>query len=247
MSPGYLSDTRFLFFSGYAVIAETLFSEIRVCPKEKRRQKMSSNTAAKTSANSITKTRMMVQIAMLSAISVILMLFDIPLPFAPSFYKIDLSEVPILIGCFAMGPAAGVAIEALKILLNFIISGTITAGVGEVANFAIGCSMVLPAGLIYRYHKTRKQAIIGMATGTVSMAVIGGLLNAFVLLPAYAALFGGMDAIIGMGTAVNKNITGLQSFVLLSVVPFNLVKGVVVSLVTFLLYKHVSRVLIHQA
>ena len=118
------------------------------------------------------------------------MLFDIPLPFAPSFYKIDLSEVPILIGCFAMGPAAGVAIEALKILLNFIISGTITAGVGEVANFAIGCSMVLPAGLIYRYHKTRKQAIIGMATGTVSMAVIGGLLNAFVLLPAYAALFG---------------------------------------------------------
>ena len=88
---------------------------------------MSSNTAAKTSANSITKTRMMVQIAMLSAISVILMLFDIPLPFAPSFYKIDLSEVPILIGCFAMGPAAGVAIEALKILLNFIISGTITA------------------------------------------------------------------------------------------------------------------------
>ena len=170
---------------------------------------MSSNTAAKTSANSITKTRMMVQIAMLSAISVILMLFDIPLPFAPSFYKIDLSEVPILIGCFAMGPAAGVAIEALKILLNFIISGTITAGVGEVANFAIGCSMVLPAGLIYRYHKTRKQAIIGMA--------------------------------------VNKNITGLQSFVLLSVVPFNLVKGVVVSLVTFLLYKHVSRILIHQA
>ena len=234
MSPGYLSDTRFLFFSGYAVIAETLISEIRVCPKEKRRQKMSSNTAAKTSANSITKTRMMVQIAMLSAISVILMLFDIPLPFAPSFYKIDLSEVPILIGCFAMGPAAGII-------------GTITAGVGEVANFAIGCSMVLPAGLIYRYHKTRKQAIIGMATGTVSMAVIGGLLNAFVLLPAYAALFGGMDAIIGMGTAVNKNITGLQSFVLLSVVPFNLVKGVVVSLVTFLLYKHVSRILIHQA
>ena len=73
------------------------------------------------------------------------------------------------------------------------------------------------------------------------------LLNAFVLLPAYAALFGGMDAIIGMGTAVNKNITSVQSFVLLSVVPFNLVKGVIVSLVTFLLYKHVSRVLIHNA
>ena len=199
---------------------------------------MSSNTAAKTPANTTTKTRMMVQITMLTAVAEVLMLFEIPLPFAPSFYKI--------IGCFAMGPAAGVAIEALKIFLNFIINGTVTAGVGELANFAIGCSMVLPAGLIYRYHKTRKNAVLGMAAGTVVMAVIGGLLNGLVLLPAYAALFGGMDAIIGMGTAVNKNITGLQSFVLLSVVPFNLVKGVVVSLVTFLLYKHVSRVLIHK-
>ena len=168
---------------------------------------MSSNTAAKTPANTTTKTRMMVQIAMLTAVAEVLMLFDFPLPFAPSFYKIDLSEVPIL----------------------------------------IGCSMVLPAGLIYRYHKTRKNAVLGMAAGTLVMAAIGGLLNAFVLLPAYAALFGGMDAIIGMGTAVNKNITSVQSFVLLSVVPFNLVKGVIVSLVTFLLYKHVSRVLIHNA
>ena len=206
---------------------------------------MSSNTAAKTPANTTTKTRMMVQIAMLTAVAEVLMLFDFPLPFAPSFYKIDLSEVPILIGCFAMGPAAGIIIEAMKILLNFIISGTVTAG--ELANFAIGCSMVLPAGLIYRYHKTRKNAVLGMAAGTLVMASIGGLLNAFVLLPAYAALFGGMDAIIGMGTAVNKNITSVQSFVLLSVVPFNLVKGVIVSLVTFLLYKHVSRVLIHNA
>ena len=208
---------------------------------------MSSNTAAKTPANTTTKTRMMVQIAMLTAVAEVLMLFDFPLPFAPSFYKIDLSEVPILIGCFAMGPAAGIIIEAMKILLNFIISGTVTAGVGELANFAIGCSMVLPAGLIYRYHKTRKNAVLGMAAGTLVMAAISGLLNAFVLLPAYAALFGGMDAIIGMGTAVNKNITSVQSFVLLSVVPFNLVKGVIVSLVTFLLYKHVSRILIHNA
>ena len=127
---------------------------------------MSSNTAAKTPAKHYHETRMMVQIAMLTAVAEVLMLFDFPLPFAPSFYKIDLSEVPILIGCFAMGPAAGIIIEAMKILLNFIISGTVTAGVGELANFAIGCSMVLPAGLIYRYHKTRKNAVLGMAAGT---------------------------------------------------------------------------------
>lgn len=207
---------------------------------------MSSNAMTKPGANNSAKVRMMAQIAMLTAVSEVLMLFDIPLPFAPTFYKIDLSEVPILIGCFAMGPVAGVIIEALKILLNFLLSGTVTAGVGELANFAIGCAMVLPAGLIYNHHKTRKNAIIGMAAGTLTMTVAGGLLNAFVLLPAYAAAFGGMDAIIGLGNAVNGNITGLQSFVLFAVVPFNLVKGVVVSIVTFLLYKRVSRVLLHN-
>ena len=194
------------------------------------------------------KTRTITQIAMLGAIAGILMNLEFPLPFlAPTFYQLDFSEIPVLVGSFAMGPIAGVLIELVKILVHLVTKGSMTAGVGDVANFIFGCTFAVPAGLIYRYHKTRKQAIIGMATGTVSMAVIGGLLNAFVLLPAYAALFGGMDAIIGMGTAVNKNITGLQSFVLLSVVPFNLVKGVVVSLVTFLLYKHVSRILIHQA
>ena len=100
---------------------------------------MSSNTAAKTPANTTTKTRMMVQIAMLTAVAEVLMLFDFPLPFAPSFYKIDLSEVPILIGCFAMGPAAGIIIEAMKILLNFIISGTVTAGVGELPSAVPWC------------------------------------------------------------------------------------------------------------
>jgi riboflavin transporter FmnP len=208
---------------------------------------MSSNTMTKPKiAESSTKVRMMAQIAMLTAVAEILMLFEIPLPFAPSFYEIDLSEVPVLIGCFAMGPMAGVAIEALKILLNFLINGTMTAGIGEIANFAIGCAMVLPAALIYQHRKSRKNALIGMMTGTVVMTAVGGLLNAFVLLPVYAAAFGGMDAIIRMGTAVNGNITGLESFVLFAVVPFNLLKGIVVSAAAFLLYKRVSRILIHH-
>jgi len=207
---------------------------------------MSTNAVTNKPTHSSTKIRMMAQIAMLTAVAEILMLFEIPLPFAPAFYEIDLSEVPILIGCFAMGPIAGVIIETLKILLNFLINGTITAGVGEMANLAIGCAFIVPAGMIYKAHKSRKNALIGMVTGTVVMTVIGGFLNAYVLLPAYAAAFGGIDAIIGLGTAVNDRINGLASFVLLAVVPFNLVKGVVVSIVTFILYKHVSRVLIHQ-
>ena len=181
----------------------------------------------------------LVQIGMLSAIAVVLMMFDIPLPFAPTFYKIDLSEVPVLVGCFAMGPMAGVLVELVKILLNLVLTGTQTAGVGEIANFIIGCSFCVPAGLIYRRNRTRKSALIG--TGTVLMIVIGCFVNAFVLLPTYAAAFGmPIDALVGMGTAVNSHITSLSTFVMFAVAPFNLVKGIVVSLIVFLIYKKIS-------
>ena len=107
--------------------------------------------------------RALVNIGMLAAIAIILMLFEIPLPFAPSFYEIDFSEVPVMVGCFAMGPFAGALIEFVKILLNFVFTGTDTAGVGELANFIIGCSLCVPAGLIYRRKRTRTTALIGMA------------------------------------------------------------------------------------
>ena len=210
---------------------------------------MSSNTnvnggaAAMARTGQQSKVKMMVEIAMLGAISTVLMLFEIPLPFAPAFYQIDLSEVPILIGCFSMGPLAGAAIEFLKILLNFLINGTITAGVGELANFIVGCALVLPAGFIYKYHKTKKNAMVGMAAGTVAMTVVGGFMNAFVLLPLYAAAFGGIDAIIGMGSDVNGAVSGMSGFIMMIVVPFNLLKGIVVSIVTLLLYKYISPIL----
>ena len=128
-----------------------------------------SNTVTRTQARISVRTT--VKIGMLAAISVVLMLFEIPLPFAPSFYEIDFSEVPVLIGAFAMGPVAGAAIELVKILLNLVITGTDTAGVGELANFIIGCSLCLPAAIIYKRKKTRKGAMIGMVAGTALMAV----------------------------------------------------------------------------
>ena len=149
-----------------------------------------------------------VKIGMLAAVAVILMLFEIPLPFAPSFYEIDFSEVPVLVGCFAMGPFAGALIDA---------------------------------GLIYRRNRTRKNALIGMAVGTATMTVLGCLINAFVLLPTYAAAFGmPIDALVGMGTAVNSHITNLATFVMFAVAPFNLLKGVLVSVIVFLIYKKIS-------
>ena len=205
---------------------------------------MSTDAVVKTKGNSGTKVRMMAQMGMLSAIAVVLMLFEIPLPFAPSFYEIDFSEVPVLIGCFTMGPLAGAIIELLKILLNFAINGTATAGVGEVANFLIGCAFVIPAAVIYKKKRTRTGAIIGMVTGTLFMTFIGCFLNAFVLLPTYAKAFGmPIDVLVGMGTAVNSHITSLTTFVIFAVAPFNLLKGFLVSLIVFLIYKKISPIL----
>lgn len=202
---------------------------------------MSSETMTNANVKQGTKIRTMAQVAMLGAIAVVLMLFEIPLPFAPSFYEIDFSEVPVLVGCFTMGPLAGVAIEFVKILLNFVINGTTTAGVGEMANFLIGCALVLPAALIYRKNHTRKGAIIGMITGTVFMTVVGCFLNAFVLLPTYAAAFGmPIEGLVEMGSAVNGAVTNLTTFVIFAVAPFNLLKGVLVSLIVFIIYKKIS-------
>lgn len=185
--------------------------------------------------------KVIAQIGMLGAIATVLMLFEIPLPFAPAFYQIDLSEVPVMVGCFTMGPVAGAVIELIKILLNFALNGTITAGVGEIANFLIGCALVVPAGMIYRKKRTRKGAIAGMAAGTVFMTIVGCFLNAYILLPTYAKAFEmPIDALIGMGSALNKNISDLFTFVAFAVAPFNLLKGVLVSLIVFLIYKKIS-------
>ena len=181
-------------------------------------------------------TKIIAQIGVLGAIAMVLMLFDIPLPFAPTFYKIDFSEVPVLIGAFTMGPVAGALIELVKILLNLLIRGTSTAGVGDLGNFLIGCAMCIPA--------SRKGAIIGMVTGTVFMTIVGCFINAYLLLPAYAAAFHmPIDALVAMGTAVNSHINSLLTFVLLSVAPFNLLKGFLVSLIVFLIYKKISPIL----
>lgn len=182
--------------------------------------------------------RMVVQIAMLGAIAVVLMMFEIPLGFAPSFYKLDFSEVPVLLGTFSMGPVAGVLIELIKILLNLLINGTYTAGVGEFANFGIGCALVVPAGIIYKRKASRTNAVIGLVIGTIVMAIVGGAFNAYVLIPLYSKAIMPMDTIISMGNQINPNITGLTTFIMFAVVPFNLVKGVIVSIMTILLYKY---------
>ena len=184
------------------------------------------------------------KVGVLSALATILMLFEFPLPIAPSFYELDFSEVPVLIGSFSLGPIAGILIEFIKILINLLINGTDTFFVGELANFLMGCSFVLPAAFFYKHKKTLKRALIGMVIGTLSLVLVGGLCNYFLMIPAYVYLAGyPMDAVIGMGTAVNPAIKDLLSLILIAVVPFNLIKGVLCSALTTLLYKRVSPIL----
>ena len=196
-------------------------------------------------SNRTNKTRTLVEIGMLGAIATVLMLFEFPIPFiAPPFYEMDLSEVPVLVGAFALGPMAGATIELIKILINLMINGTATAFVGEIGNYIIGCSFIIPAAVIYKKKKSKKNALIAMIVGTLTMAVFGCFLNAYVLLPTYAAAFGmPIDAIIGMGSAINPSITNIMTFVVIAVAPFNIIKGLVVSLITMLIYKHISPIL----
>lgn len=241
----------------------------------------------------------LVTIAVLSAVAAVLMYLEFPLWFAPPFYEMDFSEIPVLVGAFSMGPAAGFIIEALKIVLKLLLKGSTTMGVGDWANLLIGCALVIPSSLIYMKNRTKKGAILGLLVGTLTMAAVGCFLNAYVLLPTYAQAFEGawhgflvmglftvavafpifffygkekgthpilmgvlveiailavavilmnvlhlfssdsLAGLIGMGTAVNPAITGIWSFVLLAVLPFNLLKGFVVSFITILIYKRI--------
>ena len=180
--------------------------------------------------------------AMCSALAGLLMLLEIPMPFAPSFYKIDLSELPVLFCGFCLGPVAGVISEFIKVVIKLLLKGTNTAFVGDFANFAVGCSLVLPASVIYHLKKSKSGAVAAAAAGTLCMTVFGSAFNAFYLLPKFSQLFGmPMDAIIEIGRAVNPAIDSVGRLVLFAVVPLNLLKGTVVSLLTFALYKRVSR------
>lgn len=192
----------------------------------------------------ILTTRKIAMIGLFSALAVILHVMDFPVPFAPPFYKLDFSEIPALLGTFAFGPVAGVMIEFCKILLKLLVKGTSTAFVGDLANFVVGCSFILPASIIYIFKKTKKRAIVSCIVGTLVITAFGTSFNAVYLLPAFSKLYGmPMEAIIGMGAEIHKNITGVVSFVVMCVAPMNLLKGAVASFVTMLIYKPLSPIL----
>ena len=191
----------------------------------------------------VTGARYITYIAMFSAIGGVLMILEIPLFFAPGFYKMDLGELPVLMSAFYLGPVAGVITEFLKVVIKLLLKGTGTAFVGDFANFVVGTAFILPAAVIYHRNKTRKTAVVGMIVGTLCMTIFGSAFNAYYLIPKFSQLFGmPLDVIVGMGTAVNSAITSVGTLVMYAVVPFNILKGVVDSILTYLLYKRLEPV-----
>lgn len=191
-------------------------------------------------------TRKLAMIGMFSAIAMVLHVLDFPIFFAPGFYKMDFSELPVLIGSFAFGPVAGVMMEFVKILLKLCVKGTSTAFIGDLANFVVGCSLILPASAVYSFKKTKKSAIIACIAGTLVMTVFGTAFNAVYLLPAFSKFYGmPMEAILAMGTEVNPLAKegSIVSFVVACVAPMNLIKGTLVSVVTLLIYKPLSPII----
>ncbi|RVU54323.1 ECF transporter S component [Anaerosphaera multitolerans] len=186
------------------------------------------------------KVRMITRVGMLSSLAFILMYFQVPLTFiAPTFLKLDVSDLPVLVGSFTMGPMAAVLISLIKNILHFAIHGSSTGGIGELSNFIVGSVFAVSAGMIYKRNKTFKTAVIGLFVGTILMTVCALISNYYFIFPLYSKLMP-MEAIINAGAAITSRITDLWSMMLYSVLPFNLIKGFIVSLVTLLTYKKVS-------
>ena len=183
------------------------------------------------------KIRYITVTGMLSALSAVLMMVSFSVPFMPSFIKLDFSEMPALIAAFSMGPLSGVMVCLIKNLIN--VCFTTTGGVGELANFLLGCCLVVPAGTIYCGHKTRKMALIGSLTGAAAMALASLPMNYFVTYPIYSK-FMPLEVIVRMYQAIAPGVDGLFWCLLLFNVPFTFLKGGLDAAITFLVYKRIS-------
>ncbi len=186
----------------------------------------------------------MVKISFLSVVAYILMIIEIPVMFFPVFLKIDLSDIPALIAGFALGPVGAIIVEFVKNVLH-LITKTDTGGVGELANFLVGIALVVPAAISYRVSRTKKAAFIGMGIGVLVMALVAALANYFILLPFYATIMP-LEQVIAISAAANGAIKDMTTLILYAIIPFNLLKGVIVVIFTGVIYKKISHLFVNR-
>ncbi len=184
-----------------------------------------------------TKTNLIVKVALLSAIAIVLSFIEAQIPIFPFFLKIDIADIPALIGSIVFGPIAGITIVFIKNILHGIIASS-SAGVGEVANFLIGSALVIPLGITMKKNKTLRNYVIGAVTGIVFMIISASILNVYVLLPMYEAVMNfPIEKVIETCNAINPKVTSLNGYILYVIVPFNLLKGTVVMTLGYFLFK----------
>ena len=172
------------------------------------------------------------------------MIFDFAIGVAPGFYKLDVSDLPCLIGSFAMGPIPGVLIQLIKILVKLLLKPTSTAFIGELAAFIMSSVYCACAGYIYKINKNKKQAIKAIIIASIVQVIIACFANYIFIIPAYSNLYGmPIEAIIAAGTKIFPIVTDKLSFVLCCVAPFNAIKVAIVDVLTLVLYKHISPLL----
>ena len=186
-------------------------------------------------------TKNLTMIAMLSAIAAVLMIFEIQLPFSPSFVKFDFSDLPVMLGGFLIGPFAGGIIAFMKILLHFLLNGTTSFFVGDLSNLLLTISFVLPASFIYQQKKTKKTAIQGLLVSIICTSLLAIIFNLFLIFPLYLKVLNlKMVDLINMIHVVNPLVKDVFTMIVFSLLPFNLFKYSIVSMITMLSYKKLS-------
>ena len=194
------------------------------------------------------KTHHLAVAAMLTAVAAVLQFIEFSIPLMPSFIKLDISDLPALLGTFSLGPVYGVAIQLVKNLLHLPFGSS--AGVGELSNFILGAVFVFVAGVIYTRNKSRKSALVGSVVGAAAMALVSVVTNYFIVYPAYVVLYHlPLDAIVGMYEEILGGVShvptqnALFNCLLVFNVPFTLVKGLLDTALCFLIYKPLSPLL----
>lgn len=184
----------------------------------------------------------MTKMAIFAAVAGVLMLIKFPIPIAPPFMTVDLGDVATLISGFILGPASGIITVVLKNLINLILNGTTTAYVGEISNIIVGATFIGISSYIYHRYKTKKSAIKGLFFGVIAMTIVATLSNYFVIFPMYSKILNiPLEGFVDFVPKFNKLVNSYLDVILFAVVPFNLFKGALNAIVTFLVYKKVSK------
>lgn len=202
-------------------------------------------TTQNSNSSTLTHTARLTLTAMFGALAAVLMLFELPIFFTLPFIMLDFSDIPVVLGAYMLGPISGIVIGFIKIALNFVLNGTTTVGIGELANLTFTLAYVIPAGLIYKFKRTKKGAVLSLIAATLIASVVAVIFDWYMMFPFYLNVSTDltMDTLIAMASKGNPLVNGAGSLMWLSVFPANLLKYTLASLITFFAYSPLRKLI----